>query len=122
MKSLITSIILFAALLFAIVWNAIYINEGSSQLIALTEELESIEADDFEARFGELESEWKDFRRFADVSCQYSDLSKIDQTIGEMKSRAATNCPEDYETARQTLILLLKELVRLEKISPNTLA
>ena len=121
MKSLITSIVLFAILLTVIFLNAIYINEESLKLAAIAKKLESIDSDDFEEGFSELESEWESFRRLADASCQYSDLNKIDQIIGEMKSRAATNCPEDYETARQTLILLLKELPRLERINLNAL-
>ena len=121
MKSLTIALALFALLLTGIFLNAIYINEETSRWSKLAESLDNIESESFEQRFNAFESEWKNFKRIADISCQYSDLNRIDMTIKEMKARAETDSPEDYETARQTLIFLLSELSRLERLSPEGL-
>lgn len=121
MKSLAISIILFILLITGLILNAIYINEETSKLTVLVKGLDDINCEDFDEQISRLEEEWQRFRRIADISCQHSDLNKIDLTIQEMKARAEVNSPEDYETARQALIFLLKELSRLEKLSPESL-
>ena len=121
MKSLVISSILFIVLITCIIWNAIYIKEGTLRLTKLADELEDINGEDIVGRISRLEAEWQRFRQIADISCQHSDLNKIDLTIKEMKVRAETDSPEDYETARQTLIFLLKELSRLEGLAPESL-
>jgi hypothetical protein len=117
MKSLVISLLLFALLISVIIINAIYINEETLRLIDITTELHLLKGAELEGSLNHLESEWNNFKKVADISCAYTDVNKIDFTIKEMKMRAATNSPEEFEAARQTLIFLLNELSRLEKIS-----
>ena len=121
MKSFFIALSLFALLLFAVIGNAIYINE---EIESLTEELEalgSFESPNFNDKLDEIEDNWQNFRAIADISCAYSELNKIDTTLHQLRAYAAAKSFDEYEATRTTLILLLRDLARLEKITLKSL-
>ena len=117
MKSFIISSILFSFLIIAILINAIYINEGIDHLTEITEALGDFNSEGFNDKLEELEECWKHFRKAADISCSYSELNRIDTTFRQLRSYANTKSQSEYEATRSTLIILLNDLSRLEKIT-----
>ena len=117
MKGFIISLTLFLLLLSVIIINAIYINEGIDRLTASAESLGSFDSSNFSDNLDKLEESWDEFRAIADISCSYSELNKIDTALYQLRAYAATESLEDYEATRATLVLLLRDLARLEKIT-----
>lgn len=117
MKSFFISLSLFALLLFAIISNAIYINEEIESITKEIESLGSFESPNFNGELDKIEKSWQDFRVIADISCAYSELNKIDTTLHQLRAYATAKSFDEYEATRATLVLLLRDLARLEKIT-----
>ena len=117
MKDFVISIILFSILIALIVCNSIYIKKEVNLLSDSVRSIPSIDSPDCQLFINSLRSEWRDFKKVAKLSLNYSEINKMDCLIEELNCHLYTQNNNDFEHAKIMMINLLSEIVRLEEIS-----
>ena len=117
MKDFIISVILFSLLIALIVCNSVYIKKEVNLLSDAVRSVPSIDSPDCQLFINSLRSEWRDFKKVAKLSLNYSEINKMDCLIEELNCHLDTQNNNDFEHAKIMMINLLSEIVRLEEIS-----
>ena len=117
MKDFIISVILFSLLIALIVCNSVYIKKEVNLLSDAVRSVPSIDSPDCQLLINSLRSEWRDFKKVAKLSLNYSEINKMDCLIEELNCHLYTQNNNDFEHAKIMMINLLSEIVRLEEIS-----
>lgn len=121
MKSFTIAVVLFTTLVVIIIANSLYITSETHRLIETAESLPDFEDERLNQGIDHFEDGWRRFRSIADISCSYNEMSKIDMAIADLRVFIKEDNRSDYEHTRVFIILQLKELARLERISLNGL-
>ena len=119
MRDFVISIILFSLLLIATVGNSLYINNEVRSLSEAVKSIPSIDSPECSEFINDLRLEWKNFKKIARISLNYSEINKIDCLIEEINCHLETKNSNDFEHAKVMMLNLLSEMVRLEKISAD---
>lgn len=115
MKAFISSTLLFALLIAAIVCNALYVKNVSEHI---TLESEKIKKENYSPEFAsDLEKYWLKHRSFVSLSVGHEELDLISQTIISLKA-----CCETGNTADASVYVLIlqdavEEMGRHEEVS-----
>ena len=117
MKDFIISVILFSLLIAIIVCNSVYIKKEVNLLSDAVRSVPSIDSPDCQLFINSLRSEWRDFKKVAKLSLNYSEINKMDCLIEELNCHLETKNDNDFEHAKVVMLNLLSEIVRLEKVS-----
>ena len=117
MRDLIISLVLFAVMIGAIAGNSLFVRRSVERLIGAVDAVPDITASDCEKMIGELRLYWRDFKRVARFSLNYSELNRMECLIEEMERHRITKNANDFEHAKVMMVNLLKEMARLEKLS-----
>ena len=121
MKSFTIALVLFTTLVVIIIANSLYITSETQRLVDIAEGLPDFEDESLNQNIDLFENDWKRFRSIADISCSYGEMSKIDMAFADLRVFIKEDNRSDYEHTRVFIILQLKELARLERISLNGL-
>ena len=121
MKSFTIAVVLFTTLVVIIIANSLYITSETQRLITATQALPDFEDEHLSQSIDLLEDRWRRFRIIADISCSYNEMSKIDMAIADLRVFMKEDNRSDYEHTRIFIILQLKDLARLERISSSGL-
>ena len=119
MRDFVISIILFSLLLIATAGNSLYINNEVKSLSEAVKSIPSIDSPECSEFINDLRLEWKDFKKIARISLNYSEINKMDCLIEEISCHLETKNSNDFEHAKVMMLNLLGEIVRLEKISAD---
>ncbi len=117
MKSFVIAVIIFSLLIIAISANSIYMNKSVTSLIRAVEAIPEPDTEGFYEALEASFEEWKKIKKTADLSCSYSELSRIDLAFEDMAIFASEKNHSDYTHTKNLLIYCLSELTRLEKLS-----
>ena len=117
MKDFIISIILFSLLIAIIVCNSIYVKKEINILRDSVKSVPSIDSPDCQLFINSLRDEWRDFKKIARLSLNYTEINRMDCLIEELNCHFETKNDNDFEHAKILMLNLLGEIVRLEKIS-----
>ena len=117
MRDLIISAVLFALMIAAIWGNSVFVTDRTAELRAAVERVPSIDSPACEKRMGELRILWRDFKRVARLSLNYSELNRMECLLEELECHRQTGNVNDFEHAKVMMLNLLGELERLEKVS-----
>ena len=117
MRSCIFSVILFSLLLAFMIGNSIYIKKEVNVLRDSVQNIPSINAPDCQNFIRSLRDEWRDFKKIARFSLNYSEINKIDCLIDELECHMLTGNVNDFEHAKVVMLNLLREFIRYERIS-----
>ena len=121
MKSFTIAVVLFTTLVVIIIANSLYITSETQRLIEIANGLPDFDDERLSQSIDLFENGWRRFRAIADISCSYNEMSKIDMAIADLRVFIKENNRSDYEHTRTFIIIQLKELARLERISLNGL-
>ena len=97
--------------------NSLFVQRGTEKLIGAVEDVPAIDAPDCEKKIGELRLYWRDFKKVARLSLNYTELNKMECLIEEMERHRLTGNMNDFEHAKVMMVNLLNEMARLEKVS-----
>lgn len=121
MKSFTISVVLFVSMIAIIILNSNFMLSSTQGLIEEFKNLPEPSSADFDDAISRAERNWISFKKTADISCSYIEINKIDLAIKNMKVFAIEKNHSDYAYTKDSLIFLLQELSRLEKITVNGL-
>ena len=100
-----------------IVANSVYINKETKVLIQMIDSLPDPDSQDFHRHLSSVKDAWKKLKNVARFSFPYAELTKIEISLVELEARAGADDISDYIYAKESLVFLLNELCRLEKLS-----
>lgn len=119
MRDLIISIVLFVVMITAIAGSSLFIIKQTDELCEAVGRIPSIDSPDCEKRIGELRIYWKDFKKIARMSLCYSEINRMECLIEELECHRQTGNNNDFEHVKVTMVSVLKEMARHEKVTLN---
>lgn len=117
MKTFYVSIILFFSMVVIIVVNAIYINNVTNSLQALTLQLSDTSDQHCDIKLKNLSNHWEKNKKIISLSANAIDINKISDYISQLKASAKSEETVDFEIAKQMLINSIERIRHLEKIT-----
>ena len=117
MRDFIIAIILFSILITVIIGNSIYINNEVNLLHEAVTSIPDLYSPNCQLFINSLRDKWKNFKKIARLSLNYTEINKMDCLIEELNCHLKTQNNNDFEHAKVMMINLLGEIVRLEKIT-----
>lgn len=115
MKNFFISTALFAVLIVLIIVNSIYLRSQTEELSDHISKLTATDIDSFQNSYDNARSQWQDLKAKAKLTCYRSEISSIDILFEQLQVHFDTKSRNDFESAKRTLIINLRELTRLEK-------
>ena len=116
MKTFVISLLLFALMIFAIVWNFFYINNTADTLLAFANTLPESSAGALE-RAEALLDFWRKRIDFVGFSVGYTVLDRISEQAISLVTAAKYESDFDYRLAKALLADAVKDMRRLEQFS-----
>ena len=119
MRSFYVSLAVFALLLFIIVWNSIFVQQTTDNLIALLTDLP--DCDRAERKFEHLEEFWEAREWLVALTASRADIESVSEQLIQMRSAVQTGDTIGFERARALAIEAAHHLHHLEEISLDNL-
>ncbi|MBQ7173092.1 MAG: DUF4363 family protein [Clostridia bacterium] len=116
MKSFVVSLILFACMILAIVWNFCYINKTADRLLELANSLPDAPAGALE-KAEALSDFWHDRMDRVGFSVGYTVLDRVSEQAATLVSAAKYESEFDYRLAKALLVDAVGDMRRLERFS-----
>ena len=121
MRAFCISLSLFLAVLGISVWNFAYVNHQTYVLLTLVESL-PIPVDDADVAFAdaeqtlaEIRSIWDSEKPWLAISISYNTLATVELALADTEGYAIQRETTDYAVAKETLLLAIERLVKLER-------
>lgn len=115
MKAFWGSLLLFAALLSFVLFNARYVHESTAYLQEATDAMRV--PSQRNERLDELETFWKSNRKWAALSMTRDDLDRIDELITSLRWAQDTQNEESFAYYRDLLEAVVEEFNLNERLS-----
>lgn len=115
MKAFWGSLLLFAALISFVLFNAQYVHQSVAYLRATSEQL--TEPSQQKSALEELEAFWESHRPWLATSIRHSELNDVSELIVSLKWAYDTQSTDDFERNRLLLRDAADELERSERLS-----
>lgn len=117
MKTFYVSIILFFSMVVIIVVNAIYINNVTNSLQALTLQLSDTSDQYCDIKLKNLSDHWEKNKEIIGLSTNAIDINRISDHISQLKASTKSGETVDFEIAKQMLLNSIERIRHLEKIT-----
>ena len=117
MRDLVISLILFALMIGAMVGNSLFVGRETDELICAVEDIPSLDSPSCELRIKELRIHWRDFKKIARLSLNYSEINRMECLIDELECHKQTGNVNDFEHAKVMMLNLLREMIRQERVT-----
>ena len=119
MRSLIITVILFAAMCTAIVFNNLYIKNAAKFIEACVSD-EEFERDP-EAAIEKLDDFWQKNHSIVGLSVGYKELDRLSDLIIDLRVYTELHKPDDVEHVRAMIVESADEISRLERFKLENL-
>ena len=116
MKTFVVSLILFVLMIFAIVWNFLYINRTADKLLELSEALPKTSAGALKQAEA-LSAFWRERMDVVGFSVGYTVLDRISEQTVSLVAAAKYESDFDYRLAKALLDDAIGDMRRLERFS-----
>lgn len=115
MKSFVATLLLLVAMLFGILFNALYINKVANEMTSMLNALPQIGHPDCVAATSALEEYWSRQVRTVDLSVNYSVVDRVTEQVALLSTCAKTGDLYGYYSALTLLRNALEDLAHTEK-------
>ncbi len=117
MRSFAVTLILLAGTLGLILWNSLYINNVTNDLLARLDSLPDVKDPACGETVGEIRQIWDKNADLIDLSANHQSIERVEMQLTLMQEAAKTENADSFAAARALLRDALRDIQQFEKMA-----